>query len=128
MCLLKHHHGQDTLQHLLRNRRYLIVTPNCKSNRDIDHLLKSYLLLLTFKTTLKVSDDERESEPDSFPTNSLGGPSTAPRYTSTSTPTAPKLYKTASFDEVSEPTKLYYTSYPNREHKQTQCHSEHGFI
>ena len=61
---------------------------------------------------LEVSDDELELERDSVPTNAIAGPSTPPRNTSTSTPSAPKSFKTARFDEVPETTKLAYKSYP----------------
>ena len=76
---------------------------------------------------LEVSDDELESERDSVPTNPIAGPSTPPRNTSTSTPSAPKSSKTACFDEVPETPNLAYKSYPKRDRKQTQRYSEHGF-
>ena len=48
----------------------------------------------------EVSNDELESERDSVPTNPIAGPSTPRRNTSTTTPSVPKLSKTARFDEV----------------------------
>ena len=47
---------------------------------------------------LEVSDDELESQGDSVPTNTIAGPSTPPGNTSTSTPSVPKVSKTAGFD------------------------------
>ena len=76
---------------------------------------------------LKVSADELESERDSVPPNLIAGPSTAPRNTSTSTPSAPKSYKTARGDQVAETPILDYQSYPKRDRKQTQRYSEDGF-
>ena len=76
---------------------------------------------------LEVSDDELESNRDSAPTNPIAGPSTPPRTTSTSTPSAPKSYKTARYDEVPETAKLAYELYTKRERKQTQRYYEHGF-
>ena len=74
-----------------------------------------------------MSDDELESERDSVATNSIAGPSTPPRNTSTSTPSAPESSKTARWDEVLETPKVDYKSYPKRDCKQTQRYSEHAF-
>ena len=51
-------------------------------------------------------DDELESKRDSAPTNPIACPSTSPCNRSTSTPSAHKSSKIASFDEVSETPKL----------------------
>ena len=74
----------------------------------------------------EVSDDELESERDSVLTNTIAGPSTTPRNTSTSTPSAPKSSKIDRFDEVPETPKLDYKSYSKRVRQQTQPYSEHG--
>ena len=76
---------------------------------------------------VEVSDYELESERDSDPTNPIAGPSTPPCNTSTSTPSAHKSSKITSLDEVTETPKLDYKSYPNRDCKQMQRYSEHGF-
>ena len=61
---------------------------------------------------LEVSDDELESDSNSVSTKPIAGPSTPTRNTSTSMPSAHKLYKTACFDEVPDTTRLDYKSYP----------------
>ena len=76
----------------------------------------------------EVSDDELESERHSVPTNPIAGPSTPPRNTSTSTPSAPKSSNTARFDEVPQTPKLDSKSYSKRDGKQTQRYTEHGFV
>ena len=76
---------------------------------------------------LEVSDDELESERDSVPTNLICRPSTPPRNTSASTPSARKSSNTAHFDVVPETPKLDYKSYPKRDRKQTPRYCKHGF-
>ena len=76
---------------------------------------------------LPVSDDELESGRDSVTTHPIAGPGTPPRNTSTATSSAPKLSKTARFDEVPETPTLDYESYPQGEHAQTKPYSQHGF-
>ena len=64
---------------------------------------------------LEVSDDELRSERDSVRSNPIAGPSTPPRTTSTSTPSAPKSSKTALCDEVPETPQLDYKPYHRRD-------------
>ena len=85
------------------------------------------LLSTNIPAYLVVSDDELESERDSVPTNPIAGPSTPPRNTSTSTPSAPKSSNIARFEEVPETAKLDLKSHLKREHKQTQPYSLYGF-